>query len=142
MTMAQLGFQLLHTRLQLVDGISKRFNGVVSDGSHCGLKGSGRGLTKAEESLVLNCSIYFDLGPKGGGKDRLLVERASSATLGPSVCRSFSLVIKYSWHSGTANVQISSLSELYSYPCPRSAFVRTTTYLFKNNDFAIRKLCT
>lgn len=35
-----------------MDGVPKSFDRVVCDGSHCGLEGSGRGLTEAEEDLT------------------------------------------------------------------------------------------
>lgn len=50
--MPQLGFQLLHPGFQFMDGVSKGFDRVVCDGSHCGLDRIGRGLTKAEADLA------------------------------------------------------------------------------------------
>ena len=49
-----------------MDCVPESFDGVLGDGSHCGLEKGRRGLTKAEEDLAtlrnLNNSVYFYLG--------------------------------------------------------------------------------
>ena len=80
-----------------MDCVPESFDGVVGDGSHCGLERRGRGLTKAEEDLassgLVHGSVYCSLargeGPAVGGD-------ASSVTLARLVRRSHSLVINKS----------------------------------------------
>ena len=68
-----------------MDGISKSFDRVICDGSHCGSNGKGQGLTKAKMDLAsrdtVHSSMYSDLVSKGGGEVRLFVETGSLAQL-------------------------------------------------------------
>lgn len=80
-----------------MDRVPESFDGVVGDGSHCGLERCGRGLTKAEEDLAswrpVLSSVYCY---PGGGKGRVVGGDVSSATLVRLVRRSLGLVIKKS----------------------------------------------
>lgn len=70
-----------------MDCVPESFDGVIGDGSHCGLEKGGSGLTKAEEDLAtlrtLNNSVHFYLG--GGERPVVGGEAASSLPSGSLV---------------------------------------------------------
>lgn len=67
-----------------MDGVSESFDDVVCDGSHCGLEGQVRGLTKAEEDLASSRIVHLSVCLMRSGSEESEVRRERPAFGGES----------------------------------------------------------
>ena len=96
--MSQFDFQLLDPGFQLTDGITKSFDRVICDGSHCRLEEHRGGLTKAEENpaswRTVDRQVCRHCAGSEGRRADVGGQRESSQGSAPLV-RNFCLVIKF-----------------------------------------------